>query len=226
MEKDAVLSIFAIGVSPFSMQLAQSAVQVITNNSLQSYGGDLAVGAMTIVNSLAMIFLMPIFGLNQGLQPIIGYNFGARKYDRVKQAVKYGVITATIIVVIGFIIIEGIPETLVKIFNNESSLIEVTAHGMRIFLIMLPFIGAQIIITNFFQSIGRVKISMFLSLLRQVIILIPCLIIIPRFKGLDGVWIAGATSDILSVIITLIVFVKTSKDLMGNGKEQKVILEN
>lgn len=226
LEKDAVLSIFAIGVSPFSMQLAQSAVQVITNNSLQSYGGDLAVGAMTIVNSLAMIFLMPIFGLNQGLQPIIGYNFGARKYDRVKQAVKYGVITATIIVVIGFIIIEGIPETLVKIFNNESSLIEVTAHGMRIFLIMLPFIGAQIIITNFFQSIGRVKISMFLSLLRQVIILIPCLIIIPRFKGLDGVWIAGATSDILSVIITLIVFVKTSKDLMGNGKEQKVILEN
>lgn len=157
MEKDAVLSIFAIGVSPFSMQLAQSAVQVITNNSLQSYGGDLAVGAMTIVNSLAMIFLMPIFGLNQGLQPIIGYNFGARKYDRVKQAVKYGVIIATIIVVIGFIIIEGIPETLVKIFNNESSLIEVTAHGMRIFLIMLPFIGAQIIITNFFQSIGRVK---------------------------------------------------------------------
>ncbi|OCA99904.1 MATE family efflux transporter [Clostridium beijerinckii] len=226
LEKDAVLSIFAIGVSPFSMQLAQSAVQVITNNSLQSYGGDLAVGAMTIVNSLAMIFLMPIFGLNQGLQPIIGYNFGARKYDRVKQAVKYGVIIATIIVVIGFIIIEGIPETLVKIFNNESSLIEVTAHGMRIFLIMLPFIGAQIIITNFFQSIGRVKISMFLSLLRQVIILIPCLIIIPRFKGLDGVWIAGATSDILSVIITLIVFVKTSKDLMGNGKEQKVILEN
>jgi putative MATE family efflux protein len=226
LDKEAVLSIFAIGISPFSMQLAQSAVQVITNNSLQTYGGDIAVGAMTIINSLAMIFLMPIFGLNQGLQPIIGYNFGAKKYDRVKQAVKYGVITATIIVALGFIIIEGMSETLVKIFNNESSLIEVTSHGMRIFLIMLPFIGGQIIVTNYFQSIGRVKISMLLSLLRQVIILIPCLLIIPMFKGLDGVWIAGATSDFLSVIITVTVFIKASKEMMGNKKTQRVVLEN
>lgn len=226
LDKEAVLSIFAIGISPFSMQLAQSAVQVISNNSLQAYGGDLAVGAMTIINSLAMIFLMPIFGLNQGLQPIIGYNFGAKKYARVKKAVKYGVITATIIVTLGFIMIEGMSETLVMIFNNDSSLIEVTSRGMRIFLIMLPFIGGQIIVTNYFQSIGKVKISMFLSLLRQVIILIPCLLIIPMFKGLDGVWIAGATSDFLSVIITLIVFFKTSKNLMENKKSQKVILEN
>jgi putative MATE family efflux protein len=226
LDKEAVLSIFAIGISPFSMQLAQSAVQVISNNSLQAYGGDLAVGAMTIINSLAMIFLMPIFGLNQGLQPIIGYNFGAKKYGRVKKAVKYGVITATIIVTLGFIVIEGMSETLVTIFNNDSSLIEVTSHGMRIFLIMLPFIGGQIIVTNYFQSIGMVKISMFLSLLRQVIILIPCLLIIPIFKGLDGVWIAGATSDFLSVIITLIVFFKTSKSLMKNKKAQSIILES
>ena len=226
LDKNVVLSIFAIGISPFSMQLAQSAVQIACNNSLQTYGGDLAVSAMTIINSLAMVFLMPIFGLNQGLQPIIGYNFGAEKHDRVKQAVKYGIITATIIVTIGFIVIEGFSEKLVMIFNNDSSLIEITSHGMRMFLIMLPFIGGQIIVTNYFQSIGRVKISMFLSLLRQVIILIPCLLIIPMFMGLDGVWIAGATSDILSVIITFFVFLKTTKELIRNEKVQKVAMEN
>lgn len=226
LDKKSVLSIFAIGISPFSMQLAQSAVQAVSNNSLQAYGGDIAVSAMTIIGSLAMVFLMPIFGLNQGLQPIIGYNFGAKKYDRVKQAVRYGVIAATIIVTIGFIVIEGAAEMLVIIFNNDPLLVEVTSHGMRIFLIMLPLIGAQIIVTNYFQSIGKVKISMLLSLLRQVIILIPCLLIIPMFKGLDGIWIAGATSDFLSVIITFVIFTKASRELARNNETQKVVFEN
>lgn len=226
LSKKAVLSIIAIGISPFSMQLAQSAVQVVSNNSLQKYGGDIAVSAMTIIGSLAMVFLMPIFGLNQGLQPIIGYNFGAKKYNRVKQAVKYGIIVATVIVTVGFIIIEAASEILVMAFNGEPSLIEVTSHGMRISLIMLPFIGAQIIATNYFQSIGRVKISMLLSLLRQVIILIPCLLIIPTFFGLNGVWIAAATSDFLSVVITFIVFIKKSKELSKDKKIQEVALEN
>jgi putative MATE family efflux protein len=226
LEKNVVLSIFAIGISPFTMQLAQSAVQIASNNSLQTYGGDIAVSGMTIINSIAMIFLMPIFGLNQGLQPIIGYNFGAKKHNRVKLAVKYGIIAATIIVTIGFVVVQGFSEKLVMIFNNDSSLIEVTSRGMKIFLIILPLIGGQIIVTNYFQSIGQVKISMFLSLLRQVIILIPCLIIIPMFMGLDGVWIAGATSDFLSVIITLIVFMKVSKGLKGTKEAQKIVLEN
>lgn len=226
LDKKIVLSIFAIGISPFSMQFAQSAVMVIANNSLQTYGGDIAVGAMTIINSLALIFLMPIFGLNQGMQPIIGYNFGARKHSRVNQAVKYGIIAATIIVTTGFIIIEGFAENLILIFNNDSSLIEVTSHGIRIFLIMLPFIGAQIIITNYFQSIGKVKISMFLSLLRQVIILIPCMLIMPIFKGLDGVWIAGATSDFISFVITFLFFIKISNGLIERENSQKAVLEN
>ena len=226
LDRSVVLSIFAIGISPFSMQIAQSAVQIATNNSLQAYGGDLAVSAMTIISSLAMVFLMPIFGLNQGLQPIIGYNFGAEKHSRVKQAVKYGIIIATVIVTIGFIIIEVFAEKLVIIFNSDYSLIEITSHGMRVFLAMLPVVGGQIIVTNYFQSIGRVKISMFLSLLRQVIILIPCLLIIPIFKGLDGVWIAGATSDILSVIITLVVFIKTSKELKESEKVHRVVMGN
>lgn len=226
LNKEAVLSIFAIGISPFSMQIAQSAVQVVANNSLQTYGGDIAVGAMTIINSVALIFLMPIFGLNQGLQPIIGYNFGARRHDRVKQAVRYGIITATAIVTVGFIIVEAFAENIVVIFNNDSSLINATSHGIRIFLVMLPLIGSQIIITNYFQSIGKVKISMFLSLLRQVIILIPCMLIIPMFKGLDGVWIAGATSDFLSVVVTMFVFLKVSNDLRKGDKLENLSLEN
>ena len=226
LDKSVVLSIFAIGISPFSMQIAQSAVQIVCNNSLQTYGGDLAVGAMTIINSLAMVFLMPIFGLNQGLQPIIGYNFGAEKHDRVKQTVKYGIITATIIVTIGFVVIQGFSKALVVIFNNDPSLIEITSHGMKIFLIMMPLVGGQIIVTNYFQSIGKVKISMFLSLLRQVIILVPCLIIIPMFMGLDGVWAAGALSDFLSVVITITVFLKVSKEAVRVKEQKRIILED
>lgn len=226
LDKSVVLSIFAIGISPFSMQIAQSAVQIVCNNSLQTYGGDLAVGAMTIINSLAMVFFMPIFGLNQGLQPIIGYNYGAEKHDRVKQTVKYGIIIATIIVSVGFIVIQGFSETLVVIFNNDPSLVEITSHGMKIFLIMMPVVGGQVIVTSYFQSIGKVKISMFLSLLRQVIILVPCLIIIPMFMGLDGVWAAGAVSDFLSVIITITVFLKVSKEVVKVKEQKRIILED
>ena len=226
LDKSVVLSIFAIGISPFSMQIAQSAVQIVCNNSLQTYGGDLAVGAMTIINSLAMVFFMPIFGLNQGLQPIIGYNFGAEKHDRVKQTVKYGIVIATIIMTVGFIVIQGFSETLVVIFNNDPSLVEITSHGMKLFLIMMPVVGGQVIVTSYFQSIGKVKISMLLSLLRQVIILVPCLIIIPMFMGLDGVWAAGAVSDFLSVIITITVFLKVSKEAVKVKEQKRVILED
>lgn len=165
LNKEAVMGIFSIGVSPFSMQIANCAVQVVANNSLQTYGGDLAVAAMTIINSLSMIFLMPIFGINQGMQPIVGYNYGAKKHDRVKETIKYCVISATIIVVIGFLIVELFPEKLILIFNSDPELINIGVNGMRIFLCMLPLIGGQIIVTNYFQSIGKVKISMFLSLL-------------------------------------------------------------
>ncbi len=223
LDRKVVLSIFAIGVSPFSMQLANCAVQVVSNNSLQRYGGDTAVAAMTIINSLAMIFMMPIFGINQGMQPIIGYNYGAKKYSRVKETVKYGIVAATIIVTIGFLVVEAFPEKLIQIFNSSPELLEVGIPGMRIFLFMLPLVGGQVIVTNYFQSIGKVKISMLLSLLRQVILLIPCLIIIPIFKGLTGVWLAGPVSDFLSVIITVVIFIKTFHTLLGEEKAEVTV---
>ena len=228
LNKEAVMGIFSIGVSPFSMQIANCAVQVVANNSLQTYGGDLAVATMTIINSLSMIFLMPIFGINQGMQPIVGYNYGAKKHDRVKETIKYCVISATIIVVIGFLIVELFPEKLILIFNSDPELINIGVNGMRIFLCMLPLIGGQIIVTNYFQSIGKVKIYMFLSLLRQVILLIPCLIVMPMFKGLNGVWLAGATSDFIACIITVIVFLKATKTLLPDkdALDNEAALEN
>lgn len=225
LKRDIVLSIFSIGVSPFSMQLANCAVQIVANNALKTYGGDLAVAAMTVVNSLAMIFLMPIFGINQGMQPIVGYNFGAKQYHRVKDTVKYCIIAATTVVTIGFLTIQFFPDKMIMAFNNDPELVNIGVNGIRIFLCMLPLVGGQIIVTNYFQSIGKVKISMFLSLLRQVILLIPCLIILPIFKGLNGVWLAGATSDFISVIITMLVFKKFSKELLENGPEKGGCLE-
>lgn len=213
LKSNHIKSIFAVGMSPFAMQLAASVIQVISNNSLKVYGGDIAIGAMTVITSVAMIFLMPVFGFNQGSQPLIGYNYGAKKYKRVKETVKYGVLAATVVVVIGFIVIQIFPEAIIKMFNSDEELINIGTKGMRIFLFMIPVIGFQIISTNFFQSIGKAKISMFLSLLRQVIILIPMLLILPKFFGLTGVWIAGPISDAVASLITAFFVAKEFRNL-------------
>ena len=137
LDKAIILSIFSIGMSPFAMQIAQSIVQVIANNSLKTYGGDLAIGAMAIISSISLIFMMPLFGLNQGSQPIIGYNYGSKKYNRVKQAVSYPVIVATIIVSLGWVIIQTCPQVLIGIFTNDVDLMTMAVSGLKIFLFML-----------------------------------------------------------------------------------------
>lgn len=213
LDRVVIISIFSIGMSPFSMQVAQSVVQVLANNALKEHGGDLAIGAMTIINSIALMFMMPIFGLNQGSQPLIGYNFGAEKYGRVKQTVRYAAIVATIIVTVGWVAIQAAPELFIKVFNSEPELIDIGKNGLRIFLFMLPVIGFQVISSNYFQSIGKAKISMFLSLLRQVILLIPCMIILPKFFGLNGVWLAGPVCDSIASVITGIMFYRSVKKL-------------
>ncbi|MDU4889507.1 MAG: MATE family efflux transporter [Clostridium sp.] len=232
LKKEFVLAIFAIGMSPFAMQVAASVVQVISNNALKAYGGDLAIGAMTIISSVNTFICMPIFGLNQGVQPIVGYNYGAKKYDRVREAIKYPQIFATIIAATGFLLIMFVPDVLVKFFNTDPALLEITEHGMRIFLFMIPLVASQIIRTNYFSCIGKAKKSMVLSLLRQVILLIPCLLILPRIPlpsgevlGLTGVWLAGPVSDFLSVIITHIIFTAEMKTLGAENIEVKAEAE-
>ncbi|PRR83274.1 MATE family efflux transporter [Clostridium vincentii] len=219
LDRTIIISIFSIGMSPFSMQVAQSVVQVLANNALKEYGGDLAIGAMTIINSIAMMFLMPIFGLNQGSQPLIGYNYGAKKYDRVKQTVKYAAIAATIMVTLGWAATQAVPELFIKVFNSDPELIDIGKNGLRIFLFMLPVIGFQVISSNYFQSIGKAKVSMFLSLLRQVILMIPCMIILPKFFGLNGVWLSGPVCDSIASVITGIMFYRSVKRL---GKEKSI----
>ena len=213
LKKHLVTMTFAIGIAPFATQIANSLVQVIANNALKTYGSDLAIGAMTVISSLNIIFMMPIFGINQGCQPIIGFNYGAKKYERAKEAFKYATIAACVICIIGFISIQCFPTQIISLFNSDPELTTLAIKGIRIYLLMMPVVGINIVATSYYQSIGKAKISMFVSLLRQVILLIPFTIILPKFIGLDGVWAAGACADSLSVIITLVLLKKEFKQL-------------
>lgn len=213
LSKAVVISIVSIGMSPFFMQVAASVVSVIANNSLKAYGGDIAIGAMTVINAIAIFFLMPIFGINQGTQPIVGYNYGAREYGRVKQALKLAITAGVTVATTGFILTQFLTEPLVRIFNSDPELIAVATKGMRIFLSMLPLVGFQIISANYFQAVGKAPKAIFLSLLRQVLVLIPLLIILPKIFGLTGVWYAGPTADFVASLLTAIFLFKELRHL-------------
>ncbi len=220
LKKSLIIMTFAIGIAPFATQIANSLVQVVANNALKTYGNDLAIGAMTIISSLNMVFMMPIFGINQGCQPIIGFNYGARKFERAKKTFIYATIAATIICTIGGILIQLFPQLAIRIFNNDSELTKLAVKGLRIYLFMMPIVGINIVATSYYQSVGKAKMSMFVSLLRQVILLIPFTLILPKFMELDGVWAAGACADFLSVVITLVLIVKEFKSLNELSNEE------
>ncbi|NLV17515.1 MAG: MATE family efflux transporter [Syntrophomonadaceae bacterium] len=196
-------TILFLGMSPFTMQLAQSLLASIMNTSLGKYGGDLAISGMGIVVTLASLIVMPIMGINGGSQPIIGYNFGARRYDRVRDVLKYSVMVATAIAIFGFIITRIFPTQLIAIFSShDAELIAFGSRALLINLIFLPIVGLQIVGSGYFQAIGKPLHSMFLSLSRQVLLFIPALLILPRFYGLDGILFAGPAADLISTIIT------------------------
>lgn len=205
LQKNIILGIFSIGMSPFAMQFAASIITIILNSSLLRYGGDIAIAAMGVINSLTMLILMPIFGINQGVQPIIGFNYGAKQFNRVKEALKLAIMGATIISTVGFVIVQIFPRPMISLFGKgDLDLINIGSHGMRIFLSMLPIIGFQIVSSNYFQAVGKPKHSMFLSLSRQVIVLIPLLLILPPIFKLNGVWLAGPSADFVSSLITAV----------------------
>ncbi len=198
-----VREITAIGSAPFLMQIAASVIGVILNNSLVHYGGDLAISAMGIVNSIGMLFLMPLFGINQGAQPIIGYNYGAGKFDRVKKTLKLAITAATLVVLVGFAMVRLFPESLVLLFSKQDpELVAFASKAMRTFLMMLPIIGFQIVSANYFQAVGKPRQAMILSLSRQVLLLIPALLILPRLFGINGIFYAGPVSDFGASLIT------------------------
>lgn len=217
-----VKGILAIGSAPFAMQVAASATTTLLNHSLKTNGGDLAISAYGAINSFATILLMPIFGINQGSQPIIGFNYGAKKYDRVKKTLLTAIMTATAFTMIGFIVTRIFPAQLVALFNSkDKELIEVGANGMKIFFTMLPVIGFQIVSSNYFQATGKPKQAMLLSLSRQVLMLIPAILILPRFFGLNGVWMAGPTADFFATLLTGSFILYELKNLQSKHNENQ-----
>lgn len=207
LEKDIVMSIISIGMSPFSMQIGTSLVVILINSTLLKYGGDLAIGAYGIINSVNMLIVMFIIGLNQGSQPIIGYNYGAKNYDRMFKTLRYAVYGGTVLTTFGFIIGIFFPHQVVSLFSRDEALQEVATVAQRISVIMFPIVGFQIVVSNFFQSIGKAKVAIALSLTRQFVFLIPGIFILPLFFGLNGAWAVMPVSDGLSSIVSAITFI-------------------
>lgn len=203
LEKDIVYSILSIGMSPFSMQIVTSLVMVMINSTLLKYGGDLAIGAYGIVNSLVIMVVMVVLGLNQGTQPIVGYNFGAKQYDRMFKTLKISIVAATILTTFGFVMGMFFSRVSVRFFTTDEELINIASNALKLITILFSLVGFQIVISNFFQSIGKAKISIFLSMTRQFIFLIPMILIMPHFFGLNGAWLAMPISDGLSAIVAL-----------------------
>ena len=201
LEGDIVRNIIAIGISPFSMNVCACIVVIFINNSMVGYGGDLAVGAFGIANKVAFIFVMINMGVNQGMQPIAGYNYGAQRMDRLMRVLKLAVIAATAIMTTGFAIAMLAPEACARLFTSDSTLIEMSAHGIRTVMLMFPIVGYQMVVSNFFQSIGKAKISIFMSLSRQLLFLLPMIIVLPRIFGLGGLWAAMPASDAVAAIV-------------------------
>lgn len=199
--------IYAIGLSPFLMNICACVVVIFINRALLDYGGtdgDLAVGAHGILNRTTMFFVMIVFGVTQGMQPILGYNIGANNFNRVKKTLRMGIWIGMVITVAGWLVSELLPDTVSKLFTTDPKLIELSRSGFRIYFICYPVVGCQIVIQNFFQSVGKPQMSIFLSLTRQLLFLIPFLIIFPKFWGINGVWASMAASDFIAFVIAII----------------------
>lgn len=210
LEGRLVRNIIAIGMSPFLMNVCACIVVIFINKGLLAYGGDLAVGAYGIVNRVAFVFVMIVMGINQGMQPIAGYNYGAQQNDRLMRVLKLSMMAATAVTTTGFLIAEIFPRECARLFTSDDQLLDMSAHGMRIVMFTFPIIGYQMVVTNFFQSIGRASVSIFLSLSRQMLFLLPMLIILPPIMGADGVWLSMPVSDTVASVVTAIVMMKAS----------------
>lgn len=200
-----------IGLSPFLMNMASCFVVLLINNQLRRYGdqmgegvGDIAIGAYGIVNRILFLFVMIVMGFNQGMQPIAGYNFGAGHYDRVVKVFWQTVGWATLCTTLGFVVGTFFPEVGVRLFTNEAKMTEIASRGFTIAVATFPIVGIGMVASNFFQSIGMAGKAIFLSLSRQVLFLIPCLIVVPLFYGIEGVWLALPISDAVSSVVALV----------------------
>ncbi|MBO5974103.1 MAG: MATE family efflux transporter [Paludibacteraceae bacterium] len=197
----------SIGLSPFLMNVASCFIVILINNGLQRYSGDLAIGAFGIVNRVIFVIIMIVMGLNQGMQPIAGFNYGAKQMNRVMEVFALTVKCATVITTLGFLMGEFFPKQIASIFTTDQELIEHAVYGLRLAVAVFPFVGFQMVASNFFQSIGMAHKAIFLSLTRQLIFLIPMLVVLPHFFGVTGVWISMPLSDTAATIVSAIMII-------------------
>jgi len=200
LKSEIVKGITAIGIAPFLLNAAGCVIIVMINRQLTFYGGDLAIGAYGIINRVAFLFAMVVFGINQGMQPIAGYNYGAGLYKRVTEVLKKSIIAAISVMTAGFIIVELFPHAVASVFTTETKLIDLTVEGLRYVFMFYPIVGFQMVTLTFFQSIGMAKKTILLSLSRQILLLIPLLLILPRHFGIAGVWLSMPFADLLSTV--------------------------
>ena len=205
LKSTLVKNIVGIGISPFLMNACACIIVIFMNNQFVKYGGDLTVGSYGIANAIGTMFVMFIMGVNQGMQPIAGYNYGSQQIDRLMEVLKLSIITATCIMTVGWLIAMFLPYYCARMFTTDATLIAMSIHAIRINMLLFPIIGFQMVVTNFFQCIGKVQISIFLSLSRQLLFLLPLLAILPLFLGVDGVWYSLPASDLTAAIVAAII---------------------
>lgn len=222
LKKRIISGILSIGMAPFLVNFCSSLVVILINHQLKSHGGDLYIGAYGIINSVTMVFVMIIFGLNQAMQPIVGYNYGAKKYDRVTQTLKLVIIAATVVTTLGFVVGVIFPAAASRLFTDDEQFVGLAAHGLRIVCIMFPIVGFQIVTSNFFQSIGMAKKAIFLSLTRQLLFLVPLLFILPTYMGSDGVWTSMPIADTVATILTAILLINQFRKFRRDDNQASV----
>ncbi|MBR1428548.1 MAG: MATE family efflux transporter [Prevotella sp.] len=203
LKANLVRNIISIGISPFLMNVTSCIIVIFMNNQFVKYGGDMAVGAYSISNSVVMVFFMFVIGITQGMQPIVGYNYGAEKYDRMFRCLWLAISAATLILLVGWSLSMLFPRQIARIFTTDAHLLSLSEKGIRINMLVFFVVGSQAVITNFFQCIGKVRISIFLSLSRQLIMLLPLAYMLPLLWGLDGVWYSMPMSDFGSFAMTI-----------------------
>ena len=218
LKTDLVKNIISIGISPFLMQTTSCVIVIFMNNQFVRYGGDMAVGAYSIANSVVMMLFMFVMGMNQGMQPIVGYNYGAEHFDRMFRCLWLTIAWATAILLAGWSASMLFPYQIARVFTTDPTLIQMSARGIRLNMLVFFVVGSQAVITNFFQCIGKVKVSIFLSLSRQLILLLPMAYIFPLFLGLDGVWYSMAASDFGSFSMTIPLLIWYIRKLKAYGK--------
>ena len=208
LQSHIVKNIIGIGMAPFLMNVASCFIVIFINKGLKTFDGDLAIGAYGIVNRLVFICVMIVMGITQGMQPIAGYNYGAQQYHRVNEVLKLAIIGATCVTTFTFLVGEFIPELTVSIFTTDDGLINRAATGFRIVVLFFPIVGFQMVTSNFFQSIGMANKAIFLSLTRQLLFLLPCLLVLPQLIGAPGIWWSMPASDLAASIVAAIMLKK------------------